>query len=109
MRFVDALELLSYKGSRKLFETLQAHPKRQFSINELSKASGIPFATCWKLVGMFEKSQVIGVATIGKSRAVSYKESPFSARVAQIIRLTSKRLDIAHKEDAEWGLYGKRK
>jgi len=89
VRFVDAVELLSYKGSKKMFETLQAHQKRQFSINELSKASGIPFATCWKLVWMFEKAQVANVATIGNSRAVSYKESPFSALVAKILRLSA--------------------
>lgn len=89
VRFVDAVELLAFKGSRKLFETLQAHPKRQFSINELSKASGIPFATCWKLIWMFEKAQVIGVATIGKSRAVSYKESPFSLLVAKILQISA--------------------
>jgi predicted nucleotidyltransferase len=86
---MDAVELLSYKGSRKLFETLHGYPKRQFSINELSKAAGVPFATCWKLVWMFEKAQVATVATIGKSRAVSYNESPFSALVAKILRMSA--------------------
>jgi len=89
VRFVDAVELLSFKGSRKIFETLRAYPKRQFSINELSKAAGVPFSTCWKLVGMFEKSQVASAATIGNTRAVSYKESPFSALVAKILHLSA--------------------
>jgi len=85
---MEALELLTYKGARQLFETLQAFPKRQFTINELARTAKLPFTTTWKLVQKFERAQIAEVTLIGKSRAVRYKESPFSQLVMKILSLS---------------------
>jgi predicted nucleotidyltransferase len=85
---MEAFELLTYKGARQLFETLHAYPQRQFSINELAKEASLPFTTTWKLVQKFEQATVIEVGLVGKSRAVKYRESPFSALVVEILRLS---------------------
>jgi predicted nucleotidyltransferase len=85
---MEAFELLKYKGARPLFETLHSYPKRQFTINELSKAAKLPFTTTWKLVQKFERAQIIDVALIGKSRAVRYNDSPFSQLVLKILRMS---------------------
>ncbi len=86
---MEAVELLAKTGARPLLETLQAYPRRQFSINELSKTSHVSFATAWNLVGQFEKAQFVDVKLIGKTRAVQYKESPFSRRAAEIMQLST--------------------
>ncbi len=85
---MEAFELLTYKGARALFETLRAYPKRQFSINELAKSAKLPFTTTWKLVQKFEMAQVIDVSLIGKSRAVRFKESPFSILITDMLKMS---------------------
>lgn len=85
---MEAFEILTYKGARALFETLRAYPKRQFSINELAKTAKLPFTTTWKLVRKFEMARIADVSLIGKSRAVSYKESPFSGLVWKILAIS---------------------
>ncbi len=86
---MEAIQLLAQKGARSLLETLQTYPNRQFSINELSKTSQLPFTTTWKLVDKFEKAQIIYVRLIGRTRAVEYKESPFSKLVIRILDLST--------------------
>ncbi|MFH0817634.1 MAG: nucleotidyltransferase domain-containing protein [Candidatus Micrarchaeota archaeon] len=95
---MDAVELLSYAGARELFKTLCAYPKRQFTINELSKTAHLPFTTTWKLVQKFEPAQIIEVATIGKSRAVKYKESPYSKLVSDILKMSVSQQTLALPE-----------
>ena len=85
---MEAFELLAYAGSRQLFETLRSFPKRQFTINELAKTAKLPFTTTWKLVQKFERAQIVDVTLIGKSRAVRYKESPFSQLILKILQLS---------------------
>lgn len=86
---MDAVELLSYTGARELFKTLRAYPKRQFTINELSKTASLPFTTTWKLVQKFELAQIVEVSTIGKSRAVRYKKSPYSETISGILKMSA--------------------
>ncbi len=85
---MEAFELLTYKGARELFETLRAYPKRQFTINELAKTAHLPFTTVWKLVQKFERAQVIEMKLIGKSRAVRYRDGPFSQLVLKILQMS---------------------
>jgi predicted nucleotidyltransferase len=85
---MEAFELLTYKGARQLFETLQRHRDRQFSINELSKTAKLPFTTTWKLVQKFERAQIVSVTLVGKSRAVKYVESPFSKLIEKMLMLS---------------------
>lgn len=95
---MEAFELLTYKGAKQLFQTLHTYPKRQFTINELSKTAGVPFTTTWKLIQKFEKAQIVDVWTIGKSRAVRYKESPFSGIIVRLIRISASTQSLAVPE-----------
>ncbi|MFH1107221.1 MAG: nucleotidyltransferase domain-containing protein [Candidatus Micrarchaeota archaeon] len=95
---MDTLMLLSYAGAREVFATLRAYPKRQFTINELAKAAGVPFTTAWKIVAKFELAQLVEVAAIGRSRAVRCKESPYSRRVLEILRLSESHQALALSE-----------
>jgi len=86
---MEAFELLTYKGAKQLFETLRKYPGRQFTINELAKTAGLPFTTTWKLVQKFERANIIELGLLGKSRAVKYRESPFSKLLADILKLSA--------------------
>ncbi|MFH1200166.1 MAG: nucleotidyltransferase domain-containing protein [Candidatus Micrarchaeota archaeon] len=86
---MEAIGLLAFKGARELFETLRAHPRRQFSISELSRASELPFTTTWKLVRKFELAQMVEVVTIGRSRAVRYMAGPYSRLVESILKISA--------------------
>lgn len=85
---MEALELLTHKGARPLFETLQTYPRRQFSINALSKTAKLPFTSTWKLVQKFERAHIVDVTPIGKSRVVQYQDTPYSKLVATILRMS---------------------
>lgn len=113
---MEAFELLTYKGARRLFETLRAYPQRQFTINELAKTAHLPFTTTWKLVQKFERAQIVDVALIGRSRAVRYDDGPFSQLILKILALSKspqalsipelKRILKVKKEISEAHLFG---
>ena len=86
---MEAVQLIAQKGARPMLETLQAYPRRQFSINELSKISHTPFSTAWNLVQKFERAQIVDVGLIGKTRTVQFNESPFSKLVLQILDMST--------------------
>lgn len=85
---MEAFELLTYKGAKPLFDTLRKYPARQFTINELAKSAGLPFTTTWKLVQKFQRADIIELGKLGKSRIVKCKDSPFSKRLADILKLS---------------------
>ncbi|MFH0927538.1 MAG: nucleotidyltransferase domain-containing protein [Candidatus Micrarchaeota archaeon] len=86
---MEAIRLLAQKGALPLLKTLQAYPKRQFSINELAKTSHVPFATAWNLVDKFGKANIVQVRLVGRTRAVEYKDSPFSRLISRMLELNS--------------------
>lgn len=80
---MDALHLLKYSGSRRVMQTLHKYPERRFSIRELSKEAGVPYASAWRLVrkwepaGMIEAGKVGNIVTV-KLRKSGYVDSVFS-------------------------------
>lgn len=95
---MEAYELLAYKGAKDLFNTLTSFPNRQFSINELAKTAGIPFTSAWKLVQKFERAQVVDTVIIGKSRAVRYRDSPFSQILKSVADTSTSTQALSLKE-----------
>ena len=84
---MDALELAGRAGFRKVFGTLARFPRRQFSIRELAAESGVPFTTTWKLLRLLDRAGVVEMGRVGRTAAVSFRESEFSKRLAVLLRL----------------------
>jgi len=85
---MDCLELFKYKGSKQLFEVLFKYPKREFSINELAKTAGVPFASAWRAVRRFEKAGVVETGKLGGSVVVRFHDSEFTGLIARMLRLS---------------------
>jgi predicted nucleotidyltransferase len=86
--FLEALELVKYKGAKRVFETLSRFPKRRFTISELAKTSKTPFSSVWRLVKKWEKAGIVEAGRIGKSVAVNLKQSAYTSKVSELVRLS---------------------
>ena len=86
--FVEALQLVKYAGSRKLLETLFKYPERQFTINELAKETGVPFASAWRLVKRWEQAGIIDTGRVGKSVTVRLHKSEYLDSVSSLLKLS---------------------
>jgi predicted nucleotidyltransferase len=86
---METLELLGYSGAREMLETLLRFPKRQFTINELSRESGVPFASAWRQVRRWEAAGVIETGRVGRSVAVRLGESKYTRQMADVLRMST--------------------
>jgi len=64
---MEAIQLIKYSGSRQMLERLLKFPERQFTINELARESGVPFASAWRLVRRWEPAGIIETGKVGRS------------------------------------------
>ncbi len=85
---MEALELIKYKGSRKLLETLVKYPSRQFTINELAKVAGVPFASAWRLVKRWEPAGMIETGKVGRSVTVKLHRSEYLDSMLSLLRIS---------------------
>ena len=85
---MEALELIKYSGSRKLLETLFKYSKRQFTINELAKEAGVPFASTWRLVKKWELAGIIDTGRVGKSVTVKLHKSGYLDAIASLLKIS---------------------
>jgi predicted nucleotidyltransferase len=105
---MEAIQLLKYSGSRKLLETLLKFPKRQFTINELAKEAGVPFASAWRLIRKWEPAGIIETGRVGKSVTVKIHKSKYLNSVVSMLKIsmspqafTARALiDLLSKEDS---------
>jgi DNA-binding Lrp family transcriptional regulator len=86
---MEAIELIKYKGSRKLLETLAKFPNRQFTINELSGEAGVPFASTWRLVRKWEPAGIIETGRVGKSVTVKLRRSEYLDSVLSLLKIST--------------------
>lgn len=86
---METIELLARSGSRELFSTLQKFPKRDFSISELARTAGVPFASAWRIIRLWERAGVIETGKLGRSVVVRYHDSPYARSLAQILGASS--------------------
>ncbi|MCI0504413.1 nucleotidyltransferase domain-containing protein [Candidatus Micrarchaeota archaeon] len=85
---MEAIQLIKYKGSRKLLETLVKYPKRQFTINELAKEAGVPFASAWRLVRKWEPAGIIETGKVGKSVTIKLHKSEYLDSVLSLLKIS---------------------
>ncbi|MFH1107152.1 MAG: nucleotidyltransferase domain-containing protein [Candidatus Micrarchaeota archaeon] len=85
---MEALQLVKYRGSRRMLETLLKYPDRQFTINELAKEAGVPFASAWRLVKKWEPAGIIGTGRVGKSVTVKLRKSDYLDSIASILKIS---------------------
>jgi len=86
---MEALQLVKYRGSRQVLETLLRFPKRQFTINELAKEAGVPFSSAWRLVRRWEEAGIIETGRVGKSVAVRLHKSEYLDSVASLLKIST--------------------
>lgn len=82
------MQLVKYKGSKALLETLVAFPERLFTISELAKVAKVPFSSAWRLVKKWEPAGIIQTGRIGGSVTVKLKKSEYADRVIELMRLS---------------------
>jgi len=85
---METIELIKFKGSRRVLETLVKYPKRQFTINELAKEAGVPFASTWRMVKRWEAAGMIETGRIGKSVSVKLHESEYLDSVMSLLKIS---------------------
>jgi predicted nucleotidyltransferase len=85
MIFMEAIQLVKYSGSRKVLETLLKFPNRLFSINELAKQAGVPFASTWRLVQKWEPAGIIETGRVGKSVTVRLRKSEYTDSISSLL------------------------
>ncbi len=75
---------------RKIVELFLKYPKREFTVNELSRISGISYATAWRFVQKLDESGIIFTHAIGHSLVCSLNESaPFLSRIKTALDIES--------------------
>lgn len=85
---MEAIQLIKYKGSRKLLETLVKYPNRQFTINELAGEAGVPFASAWRLVRKWEPPGLIETGNVGRSVTVKLRRSEYLKSVLSLLNVS---------------------
>ena len=85
---MDAIQLVKYRGSREMLETLLRFPERQFTINELSRDAGVPFASAWRLVQKWEPAGLIDTGRVGRSVTVRLHKSDYLDSVASLLKIS---------------------
>jgi len=85
---METIQLIKYKGSRKLLETLVKYSNRQFTINELAKEAGVPFASAWRLVRRWEPAGMIETGKVGRSVTVKLRRSEYLDSVLSLLKMS---------------------
>jgi len=85
---MEALQLIKYKGSRKLLETLVKFPNRQFTINELAKEADVPFASAWRLVKKWDAAGIIETGRVGRSVTVTLHKSEYLDSILSLLKMS---------------------
>lgn len=85
---MEAIQLVKYSGSRQMLERLLRFPERRFTINELAKEAGVPFASAWRLVKKWEPAGIIETGRVGKSVTVKLHKSEYLDLVASLLKIS---------------------
>jgi predicted nucleotidyltransferase len=72
-----------------MLETLLAFPKRQFTINELAKEAGVPFASAWRLVKRWEPAGILETGRVGKSVTVRLHKSEYLDSIVSLLKIST--------------------
>jgi len=73
---------------RGLLEILFKYPNREFTINELSKLSGISYATAWRFVQRIDKAGIILCKKVGHSFSCKLNlQSPLTLEIDKLLKI----------------------
>jgi len=81
----ELIGILAKRGRIDLIRTLRAFPDRDFTINELAKASGIPTMTTWRAVKELKKSGFVKTRKVGNAISVSVTEDSEKLRTIRLV------------------------
>ncbi|VVB60187.1 Nucleotidyltransferase domain protein [uncultured archaeon] len=84
---------------RRIVELFLKYPKREFTVNQMSKISGISYATAWRFIQKLDKSGIIFAHPVGHSLACTLNESaPFLNEVKAALDIESSPHRLAAKD-----------
>ncbi len=84
----ELLAVLARRGRIELIRTLKSFPDKDFTINELSRVSGIPTMTTWRAVSEFKSTGIVKVRNVGNAKAVKITRDQGKLRLLRLIEDT---------------------
>ncbi len=81
----EIIGILAKKGRIELIRTLKAFPDRDFTINELAKASGVPTMTAWRAVKELKKFGFVRTRKVGNAVSVAITEDREKLRTTRLV------------------------
>lgn len=81
----ELISILAKSGRIEILRTLKAYHDREFTINELARASQVPVMTTWRAVRELKKTGLLDTRKIGNSVAVSITDDPGKLRTLKTI------------------------
>ena len=105
----ELLAVLARRGRIELIRTLKSFHDRDFTINELSRVSGIPTMTTWRAVNEFKALGIVKVRKVGNARAVKITRDQGKLRILRLIGDTDPQKAAAKEfasgvSEREWGV-----
>ena len=82
------LVMLARSGRIDIVRTLKSFPDREFSINELARASGVPVMTTWRAVYDLRAAKIVTVRKVGNVRSVRMTADPSTLRMLRLVEDT---------------------
>jgi len=82
------LVILARRGRIDIIRTLKSFPDRDFSINELARASGVPTMTTWRAVNELKGAKVINVRRVGNVRSVRITSDGSKLKMLRLVEDT---------------------
>ena len=79
------MRILAGKGRVEIIRTLRAFPEKDFSINEIARASAIPPMTAWRGVNELRKAGLVRTRRVGNATCVKLTEDRESIRILRLI------------------------
>ncbi len=67
----ELIGVLAKKGRIEMIRTLKAFPERDFTINEVAKAAGIPTMTAWRAVKDLKRVGMVKTRKVGNATSVA--------------------------------------
>lgn len=81
----EFIRILAKKGRIEIIRTLRAHHDHRFSINELSRTSGIPTMTVWRAVDELKELGLVKTRKVGNSTSVRLTDDREKLRPLKIL------------------------
>lgn len=85
MLSAEMISILAKKGRIDIIRTLKAFPDRDFTINELAKASKVPAMTTWRSVKDLSKAGIVRTRKFGNAISISITEDREKLRVLRLV------------------------